>query len=180
MRLLGRALLGLFALLVAIPSGALFLGLTALFDPAVGQFTARIVWAGFWALAETLFALGDPEAVVEGYLIGLRSLVTSLLIAPPAFVGLAGEVVGTFQTALHTTLSGRGSSSLIVEAVQTREDMRGRGIGERMMRHAIAEARARGAKKVRLTSNAVRTDAHRFYERLGFVRTHFGFLMPLK
>ncbi|WP_429808858.1 N-acetyltransferase family protein [Ensifer sp. B1-9] len=93
---------------------------------------------------------------------------------------LAGEIVGTFQTALHTTLSGRGSSSLIVEAVQTREDMRGRGIGERMMRHAIAEARDRGAKKVRLTSNAVRTDAHRFYERLGFVRSHFGFLMPLK
>ncbi|MEI3853490.1 MULTISPECIES: GNAT family N-acetyltransferase [unclassified Ensifer] len=93
---------------------------------------------------------------------------------------LAREIVGTFQTALHTSLSGRGSSSLIVEAVQTREDMRGRGIGERMMRHAIAEARDRGAKKVRLTSNAVRSDAHRFYERLGFTRSHFGFLMPLK
>ena len=38
----------------------------------------------------------------------------------------------------------------------------------------VAEARDRGAKKVRLTSNAVRTDAHRFYERLGFVRSHFG------
>ncbi|MGO4624660.1 N-acetyltransferase family protein [Ensifer sp. 2YAB10] len=97
------------------------------------------------------------------------------------FVAVLGdEIVGTFQTALHTTLSGRGSSSLIVEAVQTRGDMRGRGIGERMMCHAIAEARERGASKVRLTSNGVRTDAHRFYERIGFTRSHVGFLMPLK
>lgn len=58
--------------------------------------------------------------------------------------------------------------------------MRGRGIGERMMRHAIGEAREKRAKKVRLTSNAVRTDAHRFYERLGFARSHFGFQLPLK
>lgn len=93
---------------------------------------------------------------------------------------LGGEVVGTFQTALHTSLSGRGSSSLVIEAVQTREDMRGRRIGERMMRHAIAAAREQGAAKVQLTSNALRSDAHRFYERLGFKRSHFGFRMPLK
>lgn len=93
---------------------------------------------------------------------------------------LGGEVVGTFQTALLTSLPGRGSSSLVIEAVQTREDMRGRGIGERMVRHAIAEAQARGAAKVQLTSNAVRVDAHRFYERLGFERSHFGFKMRVK
>ncbi|MNW21856.1 aminoalkylphosphonic acid N-acetyltransferase [compost metagenome] len=58
--------------------------------------------------------------------------------------------------------------------------MRGRGIGERMMRHAIERAREKGAVKVQLSSNAARRDAHRFYERLGFVRSHFGFHMPLK
>ncbi|MBB4185297.1 GNAT superfamily N-acetyltransferase [Sinorhizobium terangae] len=93
---------------------------------------------------------------------------------------LGGEVVGTFQIALLTSLPGRGSSSLMIEAVQTREDMRGRGIGEHMVRHAIAEARARGAAKVQLTSNAVRVDAHRFYERLGFERSHLGFKMRVK
>ncbi|WP_331374047.1 GNAT family N-acetyltransferase [Sinorhizobium chiapasense] len=93
---------------------------------------------------------------------------------------LGGEVVGTFQTALLTSLPGRGSSSLVIEAVQTREDMRGRGIGERMVRHAIAQARAQGASKVQLTSNVVRADAHRFYERLGFERSHYGFKMRVK
>jgi GNAT superfamily N-acetyltransferase len=93
---------------------------------------------------------------------------------------LDGEVVGTFQTALSTSLPGRGSSSLVIEAVQTREDMRGRGIGERMVRHAIDEARQKGAAKVRLTSNIARVDAHRFYKRLGFERSHFGFKMQVK
>jgi GNAT superfamily N-acetyltransferase len=93
---------------------------------------------------------------------------------------LAGEVVGTFQTALSISLPGRGSSSLIIEAVQTREHMRGRGIGERMVRHAIDEARQKGAAKVRLTSNIARVDAHRFYERLGFECSHFGFKMQVK
>ncbi|WDZ77901.1 GNAT family N-acetyltransferase [Ensifer adhaerens] len=120
----------------------------------------------------------DPAAFGD-YVAAFEKITASSL--QTLYVAVLGEeVVGTFQTALHTSLSGRGSSSLIVEAVQTREDMRGRGIGERMMRHAIAEARERGAKKVRLTSNAMRSDAHRFYERLGFMRSHFGFVMPLK
>ncbi|MDF8354008.1 GNAT family N-acetyltransferase [Ensifer adhaerens] len=120
----------------------------------------------------------DPEAFAD-YAAAFDRIEASTL--QTLFVAvLEGQVVGTFQTALHTSLSGRGSSSLIVEAVQTRADMRGRGIGERMMRHAIGEAREKRAKKVRLTSNAVRTDAHRFYERLGFARSHFGFQLPLK
>lgn len=91
-----------------------------------------------------------------------------------------GVVVGTFQTTLITSMTGRGSSNLTIEAVQTREDMRGHGIGAAMMRHAIAEAKAADARLVQLMSNAVRQRAHRFYERLGFVKNHAGFKMKLK
>jgi GNAT superfamily N-acetyltransferase len=90
-----------------------------------------------------------------------------------------GEVVGTFQTTLLTTMSGQGSSSLTVSAVQTRADLRGHGIGEQMMRFAIEEAQAKGARLVQLMSSGKRLDAHRFYERLGFVRSHAGFKMKL-
>lgn len=93
---------------------------------------------------------------------------------------LKGEVVGTFQTTLVTTMSGQGSSSLTIAAVQTRADLRGRRIGEQMMRFAIEEARAKGARLVQLMSNGKRTDAHRFYERLGFARSHVGFKMKLR
>ncbi|MFS2149768.1 N-acetyltransferase family protein [Rhizobium sp. Rhizsp42] len=93
---------------------------------------------------------------------------------------LAGEVVGTFQTAITTTLTGRGTSFMIIEAVQTRGDMRGRGIGARMIEFCIETARARGLPRVQLISNAKRKDAHRFYERLGFEASHLGFKMALK
>ena len=91
-----------------------------------------------------------------------------------------GEVVGTFQTMVTTSLTGRGSSAMIIEAVQTRADMRGQGIGARMIEFAIAEAKGRGVRRVALTSNAIRKDAHRFYERLGFKPSHLGFKMVLK
>ena len=77
------------------------------------------------------------------------------------------------------SMSGRGAASLNVEAVQTRADMRGRGIGEAMVRFAIAKAVEAGARKVQLTSNLARTDAHRFYRRLGFAQSHAGFKMKL-
>jgi GNAT superfamily N-acetyltransferase len=93
---------------------------------------------------------------------------------------LHGQVVGTFQTMITTSLTGRGSSSLIIEAVQTREDMRGQGIGAKMIEYCIADARQRGVRLVQLTSNAARKDAHRFYERLGFKPSHLGFKMALK
>lgn len=91
-----------------------------------------------------------------------------------------GEAVGTFQTMVTTSLTGRGASSMIIEAVQTREDMRGQGIGALMIEFAVAEAKRRGVRLVQLTSNAKRTDAHRFYERLGFKPSHLGFKMALK
>jgi GNAT superfamily N-acetyltransferase len=91
-----------------------------------------------------------------------------------------GDVVGTFQTMITTSLNARGSSAMIIEAVQTRADLRGRGIGARMIEFAIAEAKGRGVRLVQLTSNAARKDAHRFYERLGFKPSHLGFKMALK
>ena len=39
----------------------------------------------------------------------------------------------------------------------------------------VERARAAGCVRVQLTSNKERVDAHRFYERLGFRRSHEGF-----
>lgn len=120
----------------------------------------------------------DPSAH-DDYLRAFRAIAASpdqtLYVAE-----LAGEVVGTFQTMVMTSLNARGSSVMIVEAVQTRGDMRGQGIGAQMINFCIAEAKGRGMRLVQLTSNAVRKDAHRFYEKLGFKPTHLGFKMALK
>ncbi len=120
----------------------------------------------------------DEEAL-PSYLAAFRAIAMSpneaLYVAE-----LDGEVVGTFQTAILTKLVGRGTSAMVIEAVQTRQDLRGLGIGAFMIRHCIDEAKRAGIDVVQLTSNMARTDAHRFYERLGFERRHFGFRLKLK
>lgn len=95
-------------------------------------------------------------------------------------VELDGEIVGTFQTVILNKLVGRGSVSMAIEAVQTRSDMRGQGIGAIMIGYCIDKAKKLDVGTVQLISNMARLDAHRFYERLGFERRHFGFRMKLK
>ena len=92
---------------------------------------------------------------------------------------LDGEVVGTFQTSLIPGLVARGRTRMKFESVHVRADLRSRGIGEAMMRFAIEEARRRGAGLIELSSNKQRAAAHRFYERLGFAKSHEGFKMLL-
>ncbi|AYG65885.1 MULTISPECIES: GNAT family N-acetyltransferase [unclassified Rhizobium] len=120
----------------------------------------------------------DPSAY-DNYLRAFRTIAASSNQTLYA-AELAGEIVGTFQTIVVTSLYGRGSSVMVIEAVQTRADMRGQGIGVAMINFCIDEAKAGGMRMVQLTSNAVRKDAHRFYERLGFKPTHLGFKMTLK
>lgn len=88
---------------------------------------------------------------------------------------LAGRVVGTFQISLSRTLAHRGRTRATIEAVHVLPATRGNGVGEAMMRAALDFAKARGAGLVQLTSNKQRVDAHRFYERIGFKKSHEGF-----
>lgn len=90
-----------------------------------------------------------------------------------------GRVVGTFQLVYVHSLPGRGALRAFLEAVQVAPGLRGRGIGETMVRHAMEEARRAGAISLALTSSKVRGDAHRFYRRLGFANSHEGFKIGL-
>jgi len=96
------------------------------------------------------------------------------------FVAVDGdEVVGTFQLTFIPNLTGRGALRVKVESVKVKAARRSGGIGGRMMAHAEEVARTRGAAAMELTSNKTRKDAHRFYERLGFSRSHEGFKKKL-
>ncbi|WP_312878451.1 GNAT family N-acetyltransferase [Lentzea indica] len=91
----------------------------------------------------------------------------------------SGEVVGTLQLTFTSGLSRLGMTRATIEAVRVRADQRGSGLGEHLMRWAIDEARARGCGLMQLTTDASRTDAHRFYERLGFTASHVGMKLSL-
>ena len=92
---------------------------------------------------------------------------------------LAGEVVGVCQLIVFRHLQAHGGLCAELESVHVHPDHRGAGVGGALLREAIERARALGCYRVQLTSNSGRPDAHRFYERLGFVPSHVGFKLLL-
>jgi GNAT superfamily N-acetyltransferase len=90
-----------------------------------------------------------------------------------------GEVVGTLQISFIPGLPRLGMTRGVLENVHIRADQRGNGLGSQMVQWAIQRCREAGCGMVQLTSNKVRLDAHRFYEKLGFAKTHEGFKLPL-
>ena len=83
---------------------------------------------------------------------------------------LDGEVIGCLSTSVMRVLHrpapvGRISMMVVDEA------HRGRGIGAALVRAAEDALAAQGCYMVEVTSHVRRTEAHRFYERLGYERT---------
>jgi ribosomal protein S18 acetylase RimI-like enzyme len=85
-----------------------------------------------------------------------------------------GTVVGCLQLCILPGISSQGASRGLIEDVRVASDRRSRGIGEQLVQWALAEARASGCKLVELLTHHSRVDAQRFYERLGFARSHVG------
>jgi GNAT superfamily N-acetyltransferase len=85
------------------------------------------------------------------------------------------RIVGIVTLIVVPNLSHVGCPYAIIEDVVVDAAARGQRYGEALMRHAIDLARDAGCCKLVLTSNRRRTDAHRFYERIGFTATHLGF-----
>jgi ribosomal protein S18 acetylase RimI-like enzyme len=85
-----------------------------------------------------------------------------------------GAVVGCLQLCILPGLSSQGASRGLLEDVRVASHCRSRGIGEQMVQWAVAEARTNGCKLVELLTHQSRVDAQRFYERLGFARSHVG------
>lgn len=102
---------------------------------------------------------------------------------PSQFLALvrdeSDEVVGTVQLTLIPGLARAGAKRLLIEAVRLAPSTRGTGLGTAMLEWAHDYGRQGGAVLAQLTSDNARTDAHRFYERLGYEATHVGFKLSL-
>jgi GNAT superfamily N-acetyltransferase len=90
-----------------------------------------------------------------------------------------GRVVGTLQLSVIPGLSRRGATRSIIEGVRVARDERDHGLGTELITWAVEESRRAGCALVQLTSDASRTDARRFYERLGFEASHVGFKLAV-
>jgi GNAT superfamily N-acetyltransferase len=126
------------------------------------------------ALGASRESLGDP-APYEAAFRRIDADPNQLL----AVAEQGGAVVGTLQLTFIAGLSRKGMTRALIEAVRVHRDARSGGLGTRMIEWAVDEARARGCGIVQLTTDRTRTDAHRFYERLGFEPSHIGYKKAL-
>ncbi|WP_329050813.1 GNAT family N-acetyltransferase [Amycolatopsis sp. NBC_01488] len=127
---------------------------------------------------DQLGATRDDPDDLEPYLLAFEQIEADpnqLLVV----VTTDDEPVGTLQLTIIPGLARRGALRGQIEAVRIRADHRGSGLGADLVRWAIDESRRRGCALVQLTSDVSRLDAHRFYERLGFVPSHTGFKLKL-
>ena len=90
-----------------------------------------------------------------------------------------GDVVASMQVTYLLGLGRHGAERSLIEAVRVRSDRRGSGLGSMFITWAVEQARVRGCALVQLTSDRARVDAHRFYERLGFVASHVGMKLAI-
>lgn len=91
-----------------------------------------------------------------------------------------GAVVGVCQVIVFRNIGNRGQRVAEIENVHVRSDRRSNGIGEKLITACENLARSMNCHRVQLTSNVARGDAHRFYDRLGYVASHKGFKKSLR
>ena len=88
---------------------------------------------------------------------------------------ISEEVVGTFALLIMDNLANGGLPSGVVEDVAVLPAFQGQGVGKAMMHFAMDRCKSNGCYKMMLSSNEIRTEAHRFYEGLGFKRHGFSY-----
>lgn len=79
-----------------------------------------------------------------------------------------GSVVGCVTLSIGTTALSEVDDldAATIRMLGVSPDVRGRGIGEGLVRHCIEQARISGNKRVRLNTRASMQSAQRLYERL--------------
>ena len=78
------------------------------------------------------------------------------------------KVVSTCFTMIIPNLTAQGRSICFLENVVTDAAYRKQGLARKVIEMATEDARANNYYKVILQSNCKRTEAHKFYENLGF------------
>ena len=78
---------------------------------------------------------------------------------------------------LHQLVVGK---VLYVDDLVTDETLRSSGLGTRMLRWLLEEARSEGCQNLELDSATHRKDTHRFYERAGMGLASFHYKRPVE
>ncbi|MEQ9115713.1 MAG: GNAT family N-acetyltransferase [Rickettsiales bacterium] len=84
------------------------------------------------------------------------------------------EVVSALQLTIIACLTHKGSTRAQIEMVRVSHAHRNKGIGKKIVEHAMLTARQKNCNIIQLTTNKKRSKAIHFYENIGFKNTHYG------
>lgn len=126
-------------------------------------------------LAQLLSEMDDAPAsqVTPDAIEQMRAVLATMTAYPDFRVYLLFQdniPVGSFSLMIFSSPSHQGTPQAILDGVVVARAVRGTGLGQHMIRHAMTLAANAGCYKMSLSSNMKRTDAHRFYQQLGFVQ----------
>lgn len=121
-----------------------------------------------WALQTSIAPVGRTKE-------DAKTALQTMLNSEDCFLAVAREgeeILGTVTGVCCHIMLG---SFLAIEDMVVREDCRGMGIGKQLMAAMDEFAAERGCLYGILVSSGFRKDAHRFYEKQGFVEDVRGF-----
>lgn len=112
-------------------------------------------------LAEELGYPSSPPAIAE------RLTALSVSANDAVFVAVLGLTpVAWIHVAMVTLLESDRHAE--IRGLVVTSSLRAHGLGAQLVARAEEWARAQGVSRIRVRSNAVREQTHRFYERLGY------------
>jgi ribosomal protein S18 acetylase RimI-like enzyme len=120
-----------------------------------------------------------PPAYSDAFDAIVRQHGNQILVAVEPGAGGNDLVIGCLQLTFIPGLARLGTTRAQIDGVRVDARHRGKNIGESLTRAAINLAREAGCGLVQLTTDKSRRDAHRFYERLGFVASHEGMKLAI-
>lgn len=83
-------------------------------------------------------------------------------------IEMEGKFVSSCNISILPNLTRGAKSIALIENVVTHADFRKRGLGRKMILHAITCAKKEQCYKIMLLSNRKRKESHDFYRSLGF------------
>lgn len=149
-------------------------------NPAVQVSVRRATTDDVTQLCELLSLLfaqeADFEPDVDRQARGLHLILEQPEVGQIHCAADSGRIVGMVGI-LFTVSTAEGGRVAWLEDMIVRPEMRGHGIGARLLHEAVRGARAAGCKRITLLTDATNDPAMRFYARSGFTRSA---MVPLR
>lgn len=89
------------------------------------------------------------------------------------------KVIGVQQITFTPHIARQGGWRATIEGVRTASSQRGKGVGYQLITWAIERAKERNCQLIQLTTDKERSEALRFYQKLGFTASHEGLKLHL-